>query len=61
MTDFIKKLEKEFDTQIIRSKEHIWENYYDIDERWKYYNTYTLDEVDLKDLRYIITNSRQSC
>lgn len=53
MTDFIKKLEKDFDTQIIHSNEHIWENYYDVDEDGNITTLY-LDEVDLKDLDILL-------
>ncbi|WP_345199995.1 leucine-rich repeat domain-containing protein [Chryseobacterium ginsengisoli] len=42
-------MEKKFETQIIYSKEHIWENYYDIDNDGNITTLY-LDEVDLKDL-----------
>ena len=48
MTDFIRKLEKEFDTQIIYSKEHILENYYDMDNAGNI-TTFYLDVIDLKD------------
>ncbi|KUJ55320.1 leucine-rich repeat domain-containing protein [Chryseobacterium aquaticum] len=53
MIDFIKKLEKEFDTQIIRSNKHIWENYYDIDNDGNI-TTLFLDEVNLKDLNVLL-------
>lgn len=53
MTDFIKKLEKEFDTQIIRSNEHIWENYYDVDEDGNVITLY-LDEIDIKDFDMLL-------
>ncbi|WP_375181535.1 leucine-rich repeat domain-containing protein [Chryseobacterium sp.] len=53
MTDFIKKLEKEFDIQIIRSKEHIWENYYDVDEDGNIKTLY-LNKVDLKDIDVLL-------
>ncbi|OVE55791.1 leucine-rich repeat domain-containing protein [Chryseobacterium mucoviscidosis] len=53
MTDFIKKLEKEFDIQIIRSKEHIWDNYYDVDEDGNIKTLY-LNKVNLKDLDVLL-------
>jgi Leucine-rich repeat (LRR) protein len=53
MTDFIKKLEKKFETQIIYSKEHIWENYYDVDEDGNVKTLY-LNEVDLKDIDVLL-------
>jgi len=53
MRDFIKKLEKEFDTQIILSNEHIWKNYYDVDKDGNIKTLY-LDEVDLKDLDILL-------
>lgn len=53
MNDFIKKLEKDFDTQIIYSKEHIWENYYDVDEDGNITTLY-LNEIDLKDLDVLL-------
>lgn len=53
MTDFIKKLEKEFNTQIIYSKEHIWENYYDLDEDGNIMTLY-LNKVDLKDIDVLL-------
>ncbi|KPH15018.1 leucine-rich repeat domain-containing protein [Chryseobacterium sp. ERMR1:04] len=49
MIDFIKKIEKEFDTQIIPSNEHIWENYYEMDKEGNIKTLY-LDKVDLKDI-----------
>lgn len=49
MTDFIKKLEKEFNTQIVYSKEHIWKNYYDVDNDGNITTLY-LNKIDLKDL-----------
>ncbi|WP_428069559.1 hypothetical protein [Chryseobacterium gambrini] len=53
MTDFIKKLEKDFDTQIIHSNEHIWENYYEIDKDGNIKTLY-LNEVDLKDIDVLL-------
>lgn len=53
MTDFIKKLEKEFNTQIIYSKEHIGRNYYNVDEDGKITTLY-LDGIDLKDLDILL-------
>lgn len=53
MIDFIKKLEKEFDTQIIRSNKHIWENYYDVDNDGNITTLY-LDEIDLRDIDILL-------
>lgn len=54
MTDFIKKLEKEFNTQIIRSNKHIrGENHYDLDEDGNV-KTLDLDEIDLKNLEVLL-------
>ncbi|WP_300686887.1 leucine-rich repeat domain-containing protein [Chryseobacterium sp.] len=53
MTDFIKKLEKEFNTQIIYSKDHIWENYYDVDKDGNIITLY-LDDIDLKKLDVLL-------
>ncbi|WBV53833.1 leucine-rich repeat domain-containing protein [Chryseobacterium gambrini] len=53
MTDFIKKLEKEFDIQIIHSKKHIWKNYYDIDEDGNIKTLY-LNEIDLKKIDVLL-------
>lgn len=53
MIDFIKKLEKKFETQIIYSKEHIWGNYYDVDNDGNVIKLY-LDEIDLKDLDILL-------
>ncbi|WP_185205235.1 leucine-rich repeat domain-containing protein [Chryseobacterium sp. C3] len=53
MTDFIKKLEKELDIQIIHSKKHIWENYYDLDEDGNIKTLY-LNKVDLKDIDVLL-------
>lgn len=53
MIDFIKKLEKDFDTQIIRSNKHIWENYYDVDNDGNIKTLY-LKKVDLKELDLLL-------
>lgn len=53
MTDFIKKLEKDFDTQIIHSNKHIWENYYEMDKDGNIKTLY-LYEVDLKDIDVLL-------
>ncbi|WBX98240.1 leucine-rich repeat domain-containing protein [Chryseobacterium gambrini] len=53
MTDFVKELEKKFNTQIIYSKDHIWENYYDVDKDGNIKTLY-LDEVDLKDINVLL-------
>ncbi|WP_300686880.1 leucine-rich repeat domain-containing protein [Chryseobacterium sp.] len=53
MTDFIKKLEKEFNTQIIYSNKHIWRNYYDVDNDGNITTLY-LDKIDLKDLYVLL-------
>lgn len=54
MTDFIKKLEKEFDIQIIHSNKHIiGENYYDVDKEGNIKTLYLYD-VNLKDLSVLL-------
>jgi protein phosphatase 1 regulatory subunit 7 len=53
MTDFIKKLEKEFNTPIINSKEHIWENYFDTDDNGNITTLY-LDEIYLKNIDVLL-------
>lgn len=53
MEDFIKKLEKKFNTPIINSKEHIWENYYDVDEDGNIITLY-LDGINLKSLDVLL-------
>lgn len=53
MTDFIKKVEEEFDTQIIRSNKHIWKNYYDLDKDGNITTLY-LNDVDLKKLDVLL-------
>ncbi|UKB82405.1 hypothetical protein LF887_15480 [Chryseobacterium sp. MEBOG06] len=53
MTDFIKKLEEEFNTQIIYSKDHIWENYYDVDKDGKIITLF-LRYVDLNKLDVLL-------
>ncbi len=53
MTDFIKKLEKEFNTQIIYSKDPIWENYYDVDKDGKIITLF-LRYVDLNKLDVLL-------
>lgn len=53
MIDFIKKLEKEFDIQIIHSNKHIRENYYDVDNDGNIKTLY-LNKVDLKELDLLL-------
>ncbi|KFF10882.1 hypothetical protein IW15_17025 [Chryseobacterium soli] len=54
MTDFIKKIEKEFDTQIILSNKHIKaKNYYDVDEDGNV-KTLFLRQVNLKELDVLL-------
>ncbi len=54
MIDFIKKLEREFNTQIIFSSKHIiGENYYDVDEGGNIKTLYLVD-INLKDLAVLL-------
>jgi Leucine-rich repeat (LRR) protein len=53
MSDFIKKLEKSFDTQIIHSEKHIPVNYYSSDHEGNITTLY-LDEIKLNELDVLL-------